>query len=151
MKKNIKKIIIICLLFCLLTYVGGKFHDKKEQENKVCSNFELDDIIFKINNVFEKNLIFNEDKNITLYMPVNISNDANYIFARNDTTDEYIFLGKDLNKQDIKELEKYVQLKNDLYPDDQLEINQHNNYVYIIFSNNNFSTIDRIIRSYIYC
>ena len=153
MKKNIKFIIfallLVCLILCLLII---KFCIK-EPEIKKCNNFELETLVNEINLATNNKFIAPLDNAMSMYVPVVFSMETNYVFSHRDgdISKEYFIIAQNLSETEMFDLESFVETNNGLYSDNQIKMETHGEYTYVIFSIEYDSIIEGIIRSYVYC
>ena len=150
MKKNIKLLIIIVLLICLIVCILLTKYFINNTKLNECEDFKLEDIVLDVNMATDNNFLISNDNTMSLYIPMIFSENTDYIFASiENSKDDYFLIAKDLNENEFFELESFVEIKKD--NDNQVKINKYNEYTYVIGSDDYESTIEGIIRSYIYC
>lgn len=153
MKKNIKFIIftllLVCLILCLLII---KFC-VKEPETKNCNNFELETLVNEINLATNNKFAAPLDNDMSMYAPIVFSMETNYVFSHrdDDISRDYFIIAQNLGETEMFELENFVKTNNELYTDNQIKMETHGGYTYVIFSEEYDSIIEGIIRSYVYC
>ena len=151
MKKNIKfwvfGVLLICLILCLLMIKN--VNNKMVEET--CDNFELSELINEIMLSTDNNFMQDIDDNISLFIPITISKNTNYVFLRDEISGEYFVIGKDLNEKELLDLNSFVENNNKLYVDKKIVSGTYGKLTYAIFSQKYSSVIEGIIRSYVYC
>lgn len=150
MKKNkgilVGLILLVCLISCFI--VIRKILIGNEISKNNCEYFGFEDIIVEINSATNHSFLSGRD--LTSYIPVSLTKDIKYTFAVNaENEQEYFIIIKDISEKDLKEFKNTLGLIN--IGEKDLEIKQVGNYTYIISSNQNYSTIDGIIRSFSTC
>lgn len=152
MKKNIKFIMIAILIVCLTSCILALVFLKKESNKKICNDFEFSILAEEINMATNNNFLQSLDTNISQYIPVNISEEANHIFMHGeDLYSDYFIIVQNLNESDYFDLENYVKTNNKLYKEKQIKFGTYGEYTYAIYSKQYASIIEGIIRSYVYC
>ena len=148
MKVNkIKNIVVFAILLsALLSLVVIKFFVKQNSDSS-CELFELDEVLLEINLATNNSFSIADLDVIIQYFPIDFNEESEYLFANNiELSKEYFVIVKNLSLEKLEELKKYVKFNTN-----EIVLGTHNEYTYIIFSETYNSTIEGIIRSYIYC
>lgn len=149
MKKYIKILWIPILIICLLVSVLIIFLLNKDDKTEC--NFDMDDVLLQIDVVTNNSFYQLTLSEIFLFIPVDFNVDDKYVFAANKETGEYFLLAENLNEDQIFELKDFVETNNELYPNKLIKLEEYNKYIYVVCSKEYDSSIEGIIRSYIYC
>lgn len=151
MKKYSKSLVYIILVFCLVSCVlAVNYFVKNKSNENVCDEFLLEDIVVDINMATKNNYLALDEQSIILNTTLSFSEKTDYVFAGKDgLADDYFLVAINLDKEKIKELEQFVKIKKEANV--SITIEKKDQYLYIIRSDKNHSTIEGIIRSYIYC
>ena len=81
---------------------------------ETCDNFELSELINEIMLSTDNNFMQDIDDNISLFIPLTISKNTNYVFLRDEISGEYFVIGKDLNEKEFLDLNSFVENNNSL-------------------------------------
>lgn len=149
MKKYMKFIILGVLLLCLISTI--LITNKLIKNKNTCNNFELSDIVNEININTNHNFESSLRNDIYTYIPIEISDETNYVFGNVENNTEYYMIIQNLNEKDILELKKFIDIKNSKYEKKQIKMETRGEYTYVILSEKYSTVIEGIIRSYIYC
>ena len=151
MKKNKNILGVILLFICLISCIIILDFINIDIEKNECE-INYDDILFEVNTAL--NSQFSISNNLDVSIPLNFSEGTDYIIALDkmeETQQDYFIMVKDINESNFLGLETLVKMINLDSQDKVVEIKKHGAYTYVIVSKKFESTIDGIIRSYIYC
>lgn len=148
-KKYTKTVILFTLIifFIFLSFIAIKFINK-DSDVKKNNNIDYDDMIFEINVATYNNFQKKNELGYILHIPIDILNDTEYNFYFDEDTNEYFLVAKIIPKKKVLELEKYIEIEKK--HNEYIKYGNNTNYMYIINSKDNTSTIEGIIRNYIY-
>ena len=118
----------------------------KNNKTDVCEVFDFEDIVTDINTATNTNFDYLEFYEISSYIPIVFDKSDELIFAINEEKTEYFLILKNFNKDELEELKRIVDSNSS-----NMKIGNNLEYVYIIYSKENNSIIEGIIRSYLYC
>ena len=149
MKKNKSILVVIILVACLISclIVIKSISKKEDLNNNKCDYF--DEIILEVNSVTNRDFI--EKTDLTSYIPVLNFNSNDYVIAEDEETNEYFIIIKNIKEEDLNKLENALPLVLVEEGNRKLKIQQMGMYTYIISSNENYSMIDGLIRSFSVC
>lgn len=147
MKKS-KKILIffallISLLFCV--FISNKLKNKQN----MCDNFTYDDILVDINIITNSNFEKVDELEMGSYMPIDLLDEGNFSFYVDKELNEYFAISKRVLDDKKNQLQDYVKIEKKR--NKKIKLGENNLYTYVINSKKYESTIEGIIRSYIYC
>lgn len=149
MKKNIKYILYVLTVLIIITIILSLIFNKKENR---CDDFALEELFFEINLATSNSFKIEEGQDISKNIPITLPKETDYLFSLDsDDENEFFLVIRNLDSDKILELENFVKINNDLYEDNKIKFIKDNIYTYIISSKQHESTIEGIIRSYIYC
>lgn len=149
MKKNIKYILYVLTVLIIITIILYLIFNKKENN---CDNFDLEELFFEINLATSNSFKIEEGQDISKNIPITLPKETDYLFSLDsDDENEFFLVIRNLDSDKILELENFVETNNDLYKDNKIKFVKDDIYTYLISSKEHASTIEGIIRSYIYC
>lgn len=146
--KKYKKILIffallISLLFCV--FISNKLKNKQN----MCDNFTYDDILVDINIITNSNFEKVDELEMGSYMPIDLLDEGNFAFYVDKELNEYFAISKRVLDDKKNQLQDYVKIEKKR--NKKIKLGENNLYTYVINSKKYESTIEGIIRSYIYC
>lgn len=146
--KKYKKILIffallISLLFCV--FISNKLKNKQN----MCDNFTYDDILVDINIITNSNFEKVDELEMGSYMPIDLLDEGNFAFYVDKELNEYFAISKRVLDDKKNQLQDYVKIEKKR--NKKIKLGENNLYTYVINSKKYESTIEGVIRSYIYC
>lgn len=149
MKKNKKILMFIVLLVSLLICVFALSLIKNNYKDSLCDKFDYESMLIDINVITQRNFQQIDILEISSYMPIDLLDEYNSIFYVDKEFDEYFAISKKVSAEKEKKLKDFIE--NEKKRNINIELGGNDTYTYIINSDRKSSTIEGIIRNYIYC
>ena len=140
-KKIMYVILVVCLVSCIIVV---RFLESK---NKQEAPINFDNLVIDVNMATNTAFITLDNYALSLDLLIDFDENTEFVYAANEDKTDYFIVARNLNKEEINEIETFVDMQKKL--NEIVKMEKNNDYIYLISSSEYSSTIDGIIRSYI--